>query len=92
MNQYNPFDNSRLLSDSIRSFMKAQDFKNLNHEHKVRLVWTKGKFVSKRYVKNQTIVLYSLHNFFVELFYDNFDNRLIRLERTDLDEVAKNYC
>jgi hypothetical protein len=72
--------------------MQAQDFKNLNHEHKVRLVWTKGKFVTKRYLKNQTIVLYSLNNFFVELIYDNFDNKLIRLDKVDLDDVVNNYC
>jgi hypothetical protein len=76
----------------LKFYMKAQDFKDLNHEHKVRLVWTKGKFVSKRYLKNQTIVLYSLNNFFVELLYDNFDNRLIRLDRVDLDDVVRNYC
>jgi hypothetical protein len=72
--------------------MKAREFKDLNHEHKVRLVWTKGKFVTKRYLKNQTVVLYSLNNFFVELLYDNFDNRLIRLDRIDLDDVARIYC
>jgi hypothetical protein len=72
--------------------MKPRDFKHLNHEHKVKLVWTKGKFVTKRYLKNKTIVLYSLNNFFVELLYDNFDNRLIRLDRIELDDVVENYC
>jgi hypothetical protein len=72
--------------------MKGRDFKNLNHEQKVKLVWAKGKFVTKRHLKNQTIVLYSLNSFFVELLYDNFDNRLIRLDNIELEDVVENYC
>jgi hypothetical protein len=72
--------------------MKAQEFSKMNHESKVRMVWTKGKYVGKRILKNKTAVLYSLSNLFVELMYDNSDNKLVKLDNIELDKVAKFYC
>ena len=79
----------RLISYSE---MKSQEFSNMNHESKVRLVWTKGKFVGKRILKNKTVVLYSLHNLFIELMYNNADNKLMRLDNIELEKVVKHYC
>ncbi|MFL5729678.1 MAG: hypothetical protein ACJ75J_09365 [Cytophagaceae bacterium] len=72
--------------------MKAQEFSSMSHDRKVKLVWTKGKYVGKRMLKNKTAVLYSLGNLFVELMYNNSDNRLLKLENLELDKVAKHYC
>jgi hypothetical protein len=72
--------------------MKPHEFSSMNHESKVRLVWTKGKFVGKRILKNKTAVLYSLNNLFIELLYDNSDNKLMKLDNIELDQVARFYC
>jgi hypothetical protein len=72
--------------------MKPYEFSSMNHESKVRLVWTKGKFVGKRISKNKTAVLYSLNNLFIELLYDNSDNKLVKLDNLELEKVAQHYC
>jgi hypothetical protein len=72
--------------------MKPQEFSTLNHENKVRLVWIKGKYVGKRMLKNKTAVLYSLGNLFIELMYNNTDNKLEKLDNIGLEKVVKFYC
>ena len=51
--------------------IQINDFNNISKEEKVNELWKNGTFLTCRLYGDYVIELYSLNNFFVELWYDD---------------------
>jgi len=56
------------------------DFQRMTLPEQGEAVWTKGTFFGERREKGIWIQCYSLGSFYVEVYYDNKDNRLVKFE------------
>ncbi len=60
--------------------MTAQEFGKLDIDERANLLWDKGEFISYCSHSNQTIALYAFSKMYVELFYTNLDNEILKIE------------
>lgn len=56
------------------------DFQRMSLTEQGEAVWTKGTFFGERREKGLWIQCYSLGSFYVEVHYDDLDNRLLKLD------------
>jgi len=52
--------------------MNLFDFQLLPHSEKVDILYDHGVYIGKRKEKNQTVILYQLEGFYVEVFYKKY--------------------
>jgi len=57
--------------------MTLHEFSVLTDRQKAPLVWA-GKFIAYKEEKGFAIVLYQVHDFYVEAYYDSESNEIIR--------------
>jgi len=58
-------------------------FRALPFEQQVVLVWNEGRYLATRYEEEDTVGLYWMQGcFFVELYYDNLENKMVERTRT----------
>ncbi|TGD80751.1 hypothetical protein [Hymenobacter wooponensis] len=48
----------------------------------VILIWEEGTYLATRYEEEDTVGLYHMDSFFVELYYDHVSNRIVERTRT----------
>jgi hypothetical protein len=62
------------------------DFENLPIDLRAQIVWKRGKFVDHIFYYNQRVNLYSIDEYFVEVFYNGEKNEIERVAiATDQD-------
>ena len=52
------------------------EFSALSFQDQVVAVWEYGTYIATRYEEEDTVGLYHMNGFFVELYYDNHVNKL----------------
>jgi hypothetical protein len=70
--------------------MTLYDFVQLNAVEKVNAVW-EGRFLSCKENKDQTVVLYKVHNFFCQVYYNNNDNSIVTLKPFRTQELLHEF-
>ena len=60
--------------------MDKEQFNKLSLDDKGTLVFNEGKFLSTRKYYQQTIVLYSYNDFFIEVFYNSNINLIANIQ------------
>jgi hypothetical protein len=58
--------------------MTLNEFKGLNEEQQAHKVWD-GVFLDLRTNANQSILLFDLGGFYVEVYYEHNQNQIVRL-------------
>lgn len=66
--------------------MDLFDFENLTLDAKAEYLWNNASFVSSINYYGQTVSLYSLKNFFVEVFIELDSNSITAIESLNLEE------
>jgi hypothetical protein len=56
--------------------MTLAEFSALPFQDQVVAVWEYGTYIATRYEEEDTVGLYHMGGFFVELYYDNLANKL----------------
>lgn len=73
--------------------LRAKEFDKMDYENRIQLISSRGIRVAERKLfHHQSIILFSLCNFFVEAIVNNLDNQILGMERLNLDEVSSSYC
>ena len=67
------------------------EFENLLQELQFKILHKHGVYVGKRKVAEQTVVLFQLHGFYVEVFYKEYRKVLDRICATDNVDVVQPY-
>ena len=67
--------------------MKLSEFKKLSLNAKGEIVFQLGKFIKSREYYNQRLCLYSLDDYFAEVWYDPDGNHIHRID--GLEESSK---
>ena len=62
------------------------EFNELNLKAKGEKTFLEGKFISSRSYYNQRLVLYSLYDFFVEVWYEPGSNKIHKIEGLNPDD------
>ena len=62
------------------------NFKHLDINKKADLVFNQGVFIAAREYYNQRLVLYSIGNFFAEVYYDPKENTIHKIEGIKEDD------
>jgi hypothetical protein len=65
------------------------DFENLPIDLRAQIVWTRGKFVDHIIYYNQKVNLYSIDEFFIEIFYDGEKNEISRISLVTDQGITK---
>ena len=60
--------------------MKLSEFKQLSLSAKGEIVFQEGKFIKSREYYNQRLCLYSLEEFFAEVWYEPGNNQIHRID------------
>ena len=55
------------------------EFNVLSDNEKADIVWKHGKFLTNRVVEGNAINLYTLNDFYVEIWYDQSSNEIIKI-------------
>ena len=72
---------------SFFSKMTPQDFNTLPFAFKAEALWTKGKLINERRIPDQyVVVIYGVYNFFVEVFYDLYSNKIMDIFAMENDD------
>ena len=61
------------------AMVTKSEFNAFDENAKAEVTWC-GTFLTDRRVGNLKVQLYSLENFYVEVFYDPIGNRIIKIE------------
>jgi len=73
--------------------LHAKDFDKMHYDNKALIVNSIGiKVVEKNLFHEQSIVLFSVYNFFVETIVNKMDGRILSMDRLTLDQVTEDYC
>ena len=71
--------------------MSLYEFTALSSDQQLAIVWEQGQFLALRDEAGQRIGLYTLGEFFVEVFYDPAMNEIIRHRVFVTDELLLPY-
>jgi hypothetical protein len=71
--------------------MTIQEFIQLDVYEKAEVAWT-GNFIADRMDNADIVQLYILENFFVEIFYNLFDNEIITVRPFTNVHFLEAYC
>ena len=67
------------------------DFEALDENGKAGAVFTDGVFIDDRFEDGLTVQLYRLNNFYVEVFYDAVENRIVKYHAFNTVGQLANY-
>lgn len=60
--------------------MKLHTFEQLQKDEQEEVVWQQGVLLDERTEKGFTILLFQIHAFYVEVFYNIYLNEIMRLK------------
>ena len=63
--------------------MSLTEFNELDHAVKLNIVQKQGAYVGKRIVEGQTVVLYQLYGFYIEVYYTSYRKIVDSIHTTD---------
>ncbi len=67
------------------------DFIELLQDHQLDILHQDGVYVGKRKVSKQTVVLYQLYGFYVEVFYKHYRKKVDHLITSATTEILQPY-
>ena len=67
------------------------EFRGLSDQEQYHLVFNEGTFIDSRIYGNQKFALYALDMFFVEVEYDNEENKMINKKAFVSGEILDKY-
>jgi len=71
--------------------MTLSEFKLLSEDEQYNAIWKIGIHLDSLIIKNDRIVLYSINRFFVEVYYDNVSNEIIKNKTFKLGKELDKY-
>ena len=71
--------------------LSLADFRNLPESLQFEILHKHGVYVGKRKLENQTIVLFQLHGFYVEVYYKQYRKTIERILTSDSAELLQPY-
>lgn len=71
--------------------ISQNDFNRFSPLRQTQLLFEKGKELMCRYEGEYTVKLYSLNDFFVEIWYLAKINKVLRVEVVNIDDVIRQY-
>jgi hypothetical protein len=71
--------------------LSLADFTNLPESLQFEILHKHGVYVGKRKVDGQTIVLFQLHGFYVEVYYKQYRKTIDRIVTSDSAEMLHPY-
>lgn len=69
----------------------SAEFKELSQEMQFDMLHTNGVYVGKRKVENQTVVLFQLSGFYVEVFYKQYRKKIDHTVISDSADILQPY-
>lgn len=67
------------------------EFQKLSLQERAEVLFEQGTFIALRQYYNQRLVLYTLFNFFVEIWYSPVENRIEKIEILKDDKIINLY-
>ena len=67
------------------------DYNQLSEEEQFHILHRDGVYIGKRKTEKQTIVLFQLYGFYVELYYKQYRKLIERTISSDDAEILKHY-
>lgn len=71
--------------------MKIYEFSRLSEEEQYKTVWNIGKLVDQFINENISINLYAINEFFVEVYYDRDNNKILYKKHFKQGELLDKY-
>jgi hypothetical protein len=71
--------------------MTLPDFKSLDYREQTDLLHKEAVYVGKRKIFSQTVVLFQLHTFYVEVYYYEYRKIIPRIRCTESIEILDPY-
>ena len=71
--------------------LSLTEFIELPQELQFKLLHKHGVYVGKRKIGNQTVVLFQLHGFYVEVFYEQYRKIIERIITSDNADILRPY-
>lgn len=69
----------------------SKEFKELTEERQLDILQQDGVYVGKRKLGEQTVVLYQLSGFYVEVFYEHYRKKIERIITSDNTDILQPY-
>ncbi len=84
-----------MLHNSVLSFqsftMTLYEFNALNEDQQVETLWEWGEYLMRRAEGRYQLVLYQLHSFYVEVWYQVKDNEISRVRSFSSPDALEPY-
>lgn len=74
-----------------RKAISIKEFLELPEELQFEVLHKHGVYVGKRKLKGQFVILYQLHDFYVELFYKEYRKTIDKLITSDTTDILQPY-
>jgi hypothetical protein len=71
--------------------MTLFDFKSLEYDKQVELLYKEGVYVGKRKASSQTIILFQLYGFYVEVFYSKYRRLIHHINYAESTKILDPY-
>ena len=71
--------------------MKLYEFSRLIEEEQYNVVWDIGKLVDQYFTESVVINLYAINEFFVEVYYDRDNNKILYKKHFKQGELLDKY-
>lgn len=71
--------------------LSLEEFKNLPQELQFEMLHRHGVYVGKRKEGEQTVILFQLHGFYVEVFYRQYRKTIDRIVTSDHTDILHPY-
>lgn len=71
--------------------LSLADFRNLPQALQFQILHKHGVYVGKRKLNNQTIVLFQLHGFYVEVYYKQYRKTIDSIITSDSSDILQPY-
>lgn len=69
----------------------SKEFKELSEERQLDILQQDGVYVGKRKLDDQTVVLYQLSGFYVEVFYEHYRKKIQHIITSDSTDILQPY-
>ena len=70
--------------------MTLYDSVQLRLQEKIACVW-EGRFLSSKEIEAETVVLYRVHDFFCEVYYEKKENSVVRVRPFRANEMLQDF-
>ena len=74
-----------------KKILNRSEFLELSQEEQLKILQKHGVYVGKRLLKNQTVILFQLAGFYVEVYYWEYRKDVDKIITTDHPEILAPY-